>query len=124
MAKNPAKIEKQINNIINAWSSLASTATFAGMTLVQYKAAVQPSLDARAQLVDNDEERAEIIINRDKVDVTSDTVNQQVVKAVVGDVKFGDDSAFYEKLGYVRKSQRKTGLSRKSKAASAKAPAK
>ena len=36
-----------------------------------------------------------------------------VVKGVVGDPAFGEDCDLYEAMGYVRKSERKSGLSRK-----------
>jgi hypothetical protein len=42
-----------------------------------------------------------------------------VVMAVVADKNYGDDRALYEKMGYVRKSVRASGLTRKSKAATA-----
>lgn len=124
MANNPAEIQQRIANITNAWTALAPAATFAGMTLAQYTAAVKPSLDARTTITGLEEQIAQAIITRDKVDVKSEATNQQVVKAVVGDVNYGDDSALYEKMGYVRKSQRKTGLSRKKKNAAGKTPAK
>ncbi len=38
---------------------------------------------------------------------------QRVVKGVVGDPAFGEDCDLYEAMGYVRKSERKSGLSRK-----------
>jgi hypothetical protein len=36
---------------------------------------------------------------------------------VLGDPAYGPDSALYEALGYVRKSERKSGLTRKGKTA-------
>jgi hypothetical protein len=39
-----------------------------------------------------------------------------VVNAVKGDPKFGDDSDLYDAMGYVRKSARQSGLSRKENA--------
>jgi hypothetical protein len=124
MANNPAEVEQTITDITNAWTSLAPAATFAGMTLTQYEAAVKPSLDARTTINGLDEQMTSAITTRDKADVVSEAINQKVIKAVVGDVNYGDDSALYEAMGYIRKSQRKTGLSRKSKTAAAKAPAK
>jgi hypothetical protein len=124
MANNPAIVEEAITDITNAWTQLAPAATFAGMTFAQYQAAVKPSLDARTTITGLEEQMTSAITNRDKMDVTSESINQKVVKAVVGDVNYGDDSALYEAMGYIRKSQRKTGLSRKSKTAAAKAPAK
>ena len=52
---------------------------------------------------------------RDDADGVSADANQAVVKGVVGDPAFGDDSDLYEAMGYVRKSERKSGLSRKKK---------
>jgi hypothetical protein len=124
MANNPAVVGKNIKDISNAWTTLAPTATFAGLTLAQYTAAVKPSLDARATITSLEEQLSQAIVNRDKADLVSEQTNQKVVKAVVGDVNYGDDSALYEAMGYVRKSQRKTGLSRKNKNAAAKTPAK
>ena len=124
MANNPAIVEEAITDITNAWTTLAPAATFAGMTLAQYTEAVKPSLDARTTITGLEEQMTEAMTNRDKTDVTSESINQKVVKAVVGDTNYGDDSALYEAMGYIRKSQRKTGLARKSKTAAAKAPAK
>ena len=53
--------------------------------------------------------------NRDAADVDTMAGVDLVVKGVVGDPKFGDDSALYEGMGYIRKSQRKSGLTRKKK---------
>ncbi|MBA2593787.1 MAG: hypothetical protein M3495_08480 [Pseudomonadota bacterium] len=36
----------------------------------------------------------------------------KAVNAVRGDVEYGEDSAFYKALGYVPKSERKSGLRR------------
>jgi hypothetical protein len=124
MANNPAEVEQQITDITNAWTSLAAGATFASMTLAQYLAAVKPSADARTAITGLEEQMTGAITNRDKADAASEIINQKVVKAVVGDVNYGDDSALYEAFGYVRKSQRKTGLARKSKTTAAKTPAK
>ena len=49
--------------------------------------------------------------------MTTVVTNDKVIKAVVADENYGDDSALYESMGYVRKSVRASGLSRKGKAA-------
>ena len=41
------------------------------------------------------------------------------MKGVVGDPAFGDNSDLYDAMGYVRKSDRASGLTKKSKAAPA-----
>ena len=50
---------------------------------------------------------------RAAADETSLTKVQLVVNGVIGDPAFGEDSALYEAMGYVRKSERKSGLTRK-----------
>ena len=50
---------------------------------------------------------------RDDDDGVTNEAIQKVVKGVAGDADFGEDSDLYEAMGYVRKSERKSGLSRK-----------
>jgi len=124
MANNPAEVEQTIEDITNAWTTLAPAASFGNLTLAQYIAAVKPSLDARTAITGLEEQMTNALTNRDKMDAVSEPINQNVIKGVVGNMAYGDDSALYEAMGYVRKSQRKTGLSRKSKTTAANAPAK
>ena len=119
MPSNPQSIADSTNTIINAWTTLAPAASFGGMTLAQYKAKVQPSFDARTQLDTIEAQKTAALDTRDDADgVTSDT-NQKVIKGVVGDPNYGDDSNLYEAMGYVRKSERQSGLTKKSGAAQA-----
>jgi hypothetical protein len=53
---------------------------------------------------------------RDPADAATAQVNQLVVNAVKGDPAHGEDSDLYQTMGYVRKSARKTGLTRKNSA--------
>jgi len=119
MATAPKTVAEDTQAIIDAWDELAPTATFAGMTLVQFKAAVQPSFDSRDKITDLETDLEAEQVNRGKVDVTTLQTNSDVVKSVVADKNFGDDSALYERMGYVRKSVRASGLTRKNKAAAA-----
>jgi hypothetical protein len=119
MATAPKTIAGDTQAIIDAWEELAETATFNGLTLAQYKAAVQPSFDSRQKITDLETDLEAEQVNRDKVDVNTTKTNADVVKAVVADKNYGDDSALYERMGYVRKSVRASGLTRKSKAVKA-----
>lgn len=116
MADAPKKIVADTQAIIDAWGELAKSATFAGLTLDQFKAAVQPSFDSRNKIAALETDLDAEQVNRAKVDGVTVKTNADVVKAVVGDKNFGDDSALYERMGYVRKSNRASGLTRKSKA--------
>lgn len=113
---SPKEIETDTNLIIKAWSTLAPNATFAGMTLAEYKLKVKPSLDARAKIEELDHQMTSATDLRDDVDKVTVKTNQFVVKSVVGSTDYGDDSDLYEAMGYVRKSERKSGLSRKKNA--------
>jgi hypothetical protein len=121
MGDAPKVIAEDTQAIIDAWTELAPTATFDELTLAQYKAAVQPSFDSRQKIANLETDLEAEQVNRDTVDVTTTQTNAGVIKAVVADKNFGDDSALYERMGYVRKSTRASGLTRKKNAAAAKA---
>ena len=117
MSTSLKKTNEKTTKIINAWSTLAPTATFSGMTLAQYKAKVQPTFDTRTTLDTLAAQTTSAQDARDTADTVTAQVNQLVVNAVKGDPAQGENSDLYETMGYVRKSARKTGLTRKNKAA-------
>ena len=51
-------------------------------------------------------------VARDNADVESSDVTLSVASSVKGDPNFGENSAFYSALGYVRKDDRRSGLTR------------
>ena len=119
MADGPGKVESDTQAILDGWGELAKTATFNGLTLAQYTAAVQPSFDARTKIKNIEIDLKAAMDARDQVDVATQEINDLVVKSVVADKNYGDDSALYERMGYVRKSTRASGLTRKANAAKA-----
>lgn len=125
MAQAPKDIIQASDLIKAGWLKYAGSATFGGMTEAQYELKVKPSYDIRGQISDLEKTLAQLIRDRDAADVVTDKTNQSVIKGVVGDVNYGDDSDLYGACGYVRKSDRATGLTRKnSNAAKAAAAAK
>src|ERR1700679_4261309 len=119
MPSNPQSIATDTNTIINAWTTLAPAASFGGMTLAQYKTKVQPSFDARTAIDGLNAQLTAAQDTRDNADGVTSDANQKVIKGVVGDPNFGDDSNLYEAMGYVRKSERASGLTKKSNATQA-----
>jgi hypothetical protein len=113
MPTAPKQIEADINSITKGWEELAADKSFGGMTLAQYKAKVKASLDARGTIRSLDTQMTAAIDARDDADGESSKANQLVVNGVKGDPAFGEDSDLYEAMGYVRKSERKSGLTRK-----------
>jgi len=112
MAQAPKIIEDATNEILNAWTTLAANASFGGMTLAQFKAKVQPSFDARKQIATLESQMTSAMDARDNADAVTADANQKVVNGVRGDPNYGDNSDLYEAMGYVRKSERKSGLTR------------
>lgn len=111
----PKDIVTKIGQTLEAWAELAPDKTFGGMTLAGFTAAVKPSTDARATLQHLESQMTEAHTRREASDVQSLKSILLVVNAIKGDPTEGEDSALYEACGYIRKSARKSGLSRKAK---------
>jgi hypothetical protein len=117
MSQPKITLEK-LNNVIKGWETLAPDKSFGGMTLAQFKAAVKPSFDTRDELATLESQVQSKQVERDTVDVASLRFVQLVVNGVVGDPEEGPDGDLYGSFGYTRKSERKTGLTRKKKSGS------
>ena len=115
MASTPKDNLLRIQRILTGWQTLASGKSFGGMTLAQFQAAVQPSLDTRQNLDTLEDQIKQQQANRDSADEVSLTKAQQVVNGVLADPTEGPDSALYESFGYTAKRDRASGLTRKSK---------
>jgi len=113
MSIPPKYAEERINNVTFAWEQLAPGESFAGLTLTQFKNKVKPSQDARTLLRTLEGQVATAQSTREDADTESQRVIALVVNAVKGSLDHGEDSALYEAMGYVRKSERKSGLIRR-----------
>ena len=121
MNSNPKAIGDLIESILAGWEKHAANATFAGKTLPQFKLAVKPSLDTRATINDLVQQTDAARVDRDNADPVSAELVQLVVSSIKGDPNYGENSALYATLGYVRKDDRKSGLTRAAKAEDKKA---
>jgi hypothetical protein len=117
MPNNPKTNGEKLALVLEAWEELRPAKSFAGMTLDQFKTAVKPSLDARKAIDDLDADMTAAILTRDKADVVTMEKVAEVVDAVKGDIAEGPDGELYAAMGYVPKSQRKTGKTNKTKPA-------
>jgi hypothetical protein len=113
MPASPKAIEEKLKRMLNAWRTLAPEKSFGGMTLAQFEAAIAPSISARQRIEELENQLAEAKTNRDDADEVSTDKAQLVVLGVLGDPTEGSDSALYEAFGYTRKSEYKSGLTRK-----------
>lgn len=115
MPKNPKENEEKMLKVLTALKTLAPDKQYGGMTLAQYQAQVNKSLAPRTRLdALEDEKREQIALRDNEDDVTMGKI-QLIVNGVLADPDEGEDSALYEAMGYIRKSARKSGLTRKKK---------
>ena len=116
---SPTNAVAKINQVITAWEALRPAKTFAGLTLAQFKTALQPSIDTRASIESLKDQLAAVQTLRDDTDQTSIDTILLVVNAVKGEATEGEDGELFGAMGYVRKSERRNGLSRGKKPAGA-----
>lgn len=112
MGKSPKKNQEQLNRVLNAWKDLASNKQFAGMSVDQFEEFILPSKTTRAQVTALENQLTQAINARDAADEVSLAKVALVVAAIIGDPNFGPDSSLIEACGYVRKSERRSGLKR------------
>ena len=113
MPNSPKKNEEKMMDVLNGWKTIASGKSFGGMTLAQFQAFVDASIAPRQRLIELSDETVEQQTIRDTADLTTLAKIELVVAGVIADPDHGSDSALYEAMGYVRKSERKSGLTRK-----------
>ena len=113
MANAPKSVITDTDLIKAAWNQYGVNASFGGMTYAQYEAKVKPSYDARADIANMELALKGLMNDRDTADGVTLAANLAVIKGIVGDPKYGDDSDLYEACGYIRKSERKSGLTHK-----------
>lgn len=114
---SPRLTLEKLNKLLGAWEDLAADKSFAGMTFAEFQAKVKPSLDARDAIQKAEAQIVDGVTARQTADVVTSQQSQLVVSSIKGDPAFGEDSALYQAAGYVRKSERKSGLTRKGKTA-------
>lgn len=102
----------RIANVVDAWSNLRPTRAFAGMTLDEFKAVVQPSLDARDDMTVAKNSFTAAMVRRDNADAAARRVILRVIAAIVADEQEGDNGELYAAMGYVRRDERASGLHR------------
>jgi hypothetical protein len=113
MPNNPRSNDEKMQKMLNAWQTLAAAKSFGGMTLTQFQAAAAPAQAAREKISDLEAQMTEAINERDAADQAFLAKAQLVVNGVLADPTEGADSSLYEAMGYTRKSERRSGLTRK-----------
>lgn len=115
MSNTPKSLEERMRQFLNAWETLAKDAIFGGMTLEQFRAATARPLNSRARIEGLQAQLNAEINVRDDEDAVWLPISQMIVAGVLADPNYGPNSPLYEELGYTRKSERKSGMTRKKK---------
>jgi hypothetical protein len=113
MPDSPKKTEDKILRLRAAWKQFAPAKTFGGMTLAQFEAKTEPSLQSRAKIEELTLALEAEQLNRDKFDDASLPACALVVNGVKGDPEEGPNSDVWKAMGYVPDDERKSGLTRK-----------
>jgi hypothetical protein len=109
----PKKALEKLEKTESAWQTHAPDAKFYNVSFNEFKAKVQLSRDARALVANLEQQLAAAIDRRDDIDTENLEIEINVGKAIAGDPGYGDDSPLYEGTGRIRKSERRSGLTRK-----------
>jgi len=115
MPSNPKKIEIKMKQVLNALKTIAPDKKFGNKGVGELEPQVENSLAPRRRLEEIADEEIEQQTLRESEDIKTMKMIESIVAGIVADDDFGPDSALYEACGYVRKSERKSGLTRKKK---------
>lgn len=108
-------LKEKVERMLSAWLEGAKNVLFMGIarTDLEAKRTLAESLeneisDLKAQTKLKEDQLADVYLSTNNMLV-------DVRNGVSGDTNYGDDSALYGAMGFVRKSERKSGLTRKKK---------
>jgi hypothetical protein len=107
------RIVDRIQDVSAAWRALALDSKFAEMTLAEFEAAFAPPKTLRDEIKALEKQLEGKKTARSDADKAAAANLELVIDSVRGTPGFGRNSDLYRACGYVRKSERKTGLTRR-----------
>ncbi len=110
MANNKNKnVSFRREKFLAAWLEFAPDATFAGLTLAEFDEGSKESIQIRETMRAAQTKLAGLQLTRAKAD---DMLNEKLIliaNSIRGTPEFGQDCELYRSLGFIPKSERKTG---------------
>jgi hypothetical protein len=94
---------------LSSWAEYAQDKSFAGLTLAEFDAKSMEPLNVRKDLGDARTKAAGLILKRDQADAVLKDALLLIAHAIRADKDFGEDCPLYRSLGFVPKSERRTG---------------
>jgi hypothetical protein len=113
-ADYPQPLERR-KLFLSAWRELAPDDSFGGMTVAEFEAATAEMESVRTALIEVDAKLAGLRMDRDRADKAARELFILIAHGVRGSPSHGEDCALYRSMGYIPKSERKSGLRRKTK---------
>lgn len=111
MLKSSRPIEG-VMAVSEAWGSVCPTKVFFGRTLGQYREETKPVFDLRTQIAEARRRLKSLIAQRNDADAAAMKLTRHIVHSVKADPTEGENSPLYAAMGYVRPSERSSGLMR------------
>ena len=108
---------EKMERILSAWKTLKPEKPFGGLSLNEFEAYVGACQTARAEVMEAENRLSDALAERDAKDDATLAKVKLVKNGVLGDATEGENSTLYEAMGYIRKEDRKSGLTRRKKAA-------
>ena len=105
---------KELEVLAIGWEKYAVDHTFSGYTLTQLKALIASLKELMAAMDALRLEYRGKIAARQSMGLELRDIRGRIVHCIRGHEDFGEDSEFYRFLGFKTKSERKSGLTRKS----------
>ena len=113
MSAKPEENLQKCEETLTAVKEIAPDVVFGGFKAANFEVKVQAMRDARTAVADLEAQLSAARAHRDEVDADGLAAEQLVINGIVGDPDYGPDSPLYGATGRKRKSQRKSGLTRK-----------
>jgi len=109
---NNTALTRKRAQFLSSWEEYAQDKSFAGMTLTEFETKSETPFAVRKELAATRTKANGLILKRDKAD---DSLNEDLIliaHAIRADKDFGEDCPLYRSLGFVPKSERKSGRRR------------
>lgn len=113
MPRYSSLASRRSNDILSAWEEFAEGVVFANQTLEQLRTAMAPSLAIRGEIAKLKQQLRAKKTEGSIADTAVAPLLRRVVDSIKGNPDFGPDCALYEACGYIRDSDRRSGLTRK-----------
>jgi hypothetical protein len=113
LSKNPGRTIRRITSVASAWENLASGETFAGMTLCEFKQAIEPSFAARERIAALETAMIAAVQSRTQADAQSHALTSSVIFSVLASPDARISEGLYRAMGFIPETERASGLTRK-----------